>query len=66
MICEFKQRLYITQRGASPMNTLHCSKPFGSLSAALMNVVASVAIWSIDVAGAPVDAPMPRLSNVIT
>jgi hypothetical protein len=33
---------------------------------ALMNMMASVAICSIEVAGAPVDAPMPRLSNVIT
>jgi hypothetical protein len=31
-----------------------------------MNVMASLAICSIEVAGAPLGAPMPRLSNVMT
>jgi hypothetical protein len=31
-----------------------------------MNMIASVAICSIEVAGAPLEAPTPRLSKVIT
>jgi hypothetical protein len=60
---------------AAPSSTISCaiippienpkrstdSKPMAS-----MNVIASLATCSIEVAGTPLDAPMPRLSNVIT